>query len=108
MSTSTENQLPGFRSNDPKTSRNAAIDKYPTTGSDREKALDVIWENRENGTTADEVRIATGIDGIWKRVSELKKHGFIYAKGTRKVTSGSRASIFYPTLKTFKERRHDR
>lgn len=102
---SADNQLPGFRGSDPKTSRQAAIDKYPTSGSDRAKALDVIWENRENGTTADDVEKATGINGIWKRVSELKKHGFIYAEGTRKVSSGSQASVYYPTLKTFKERR---
>jgi hypothetical protein len=104
---SSENQLPGFRSSDPKTSRAAALDKYPTSGRDRAKALDIIWENRENGTTADDVFQATRIDGIWKRVSELKKHGFIYAEGTRKVTSGSQASIFYPTLRTFREKRQN-
>jgi len=101
-----ENQLPGFRGTDPDTSRKGAFDAYPRTGSDRLCALDVVWVCREDGgATYEDVVQATGNKGAWKRLSELKQGGWIIAEGARKVSSGSQASIYYPTMKTYLMRR---
>jgi hypothetical protein len=44
--------------------------------------------------TADEVQIHTGIDGIWKRVSDLKNMGFIAPTGhTRRSRQGREQEV---------------
>lgn len=94
------NRLPGFRGGDPSTSRKAALDAYPRSGSNRFAALRAVWSLRQHGATYEDVGGVTGINGVWKRLSELKQGGWIESRGTRKVSTGSEADIYYPTQKT--------
>jgi hypothetical protein len=101
MSEPGRNELPGFRSSDPDTSRQGAFDAYPRSGTHRLRALDVVWRRRAfGGATYEDVETATSIKGVWKRLSELKQGGWVRVEGTRKVSTGSQADIYYPTLKS--------
>jgi hypothetical protein len=87
------NVFPGFRSSDPATSRDGAKDAYSRTGTHRYKAFQAIA--CANGMTWDEVATQTGIQGIWKRLSELKNEGWIEAAGTRVCkTTGSPGTVY--------------
>lgn len=44
----------------------------------------------ERPLIAEEVKFQTGIDGIWKRVSDLKNMGFIAPAGFTKISSEGR------------------
>lgn len=90
-----ENRPGGARSTDPSTSRRAALDAEPRTGSQRRAALDAIRSSGQRGMTYYEVEVATGVDGIWKRLSELKQGGWIEVAGQRLVeATGSEADVY--------------
>jgi hypothetical protein len=100
------NHLPGFRSTDPDTSRQGAFDAYPRTGTQRSRALDVVWDNHLiGGATYEDVERKTGIRGVWKRLSELKQGGWVRTQGTRKVSTGSQADVYYPTMKAWRRKK---
>lgn len=61
-------------------------------GSLRHRALQVFFRF---DATADEVQIATRIDGIWKRVSDLKNLGFLEATGQRREARSGRMQEVY-------------
>ena len=56
-------------------------------GSHRHRALKVF---RHTDATADEVQIVTDIDGIWKRVSDLKNLGFVEPTGRTRLSRAGR------------------
>lgn len=88
-----KNELPGFRKGDPDTSRRGALDAFPRTGTQRAAALMAIAHSR--GLTYYEVQQATGISGIWKRISELKEGGWIEVIGQRFIPeTGSEADVY--------------
>jgi hypothetical protein len=92
---------PQARSSDPATSHQAALDAWPRAKSQRSKALAAIIFARTIGMTYAEVEIATGINGVWKRLSELKQGGWIKTTGhTRLVpATGSQADVYVATNK---------
>lgn len=50
---------------------------------------------QQRSMTADEVRLATGVDGIWKRVSDLKNLNLIRATGhTRRSRQGREQEVY--------------
>lgn len=64
--------------------------------------MDVVWKMRKfGGVTYEDVVNLTKNKGAWKRLSELKQGGWIVAVGTREVSTGSQASIYFPTLKAY-------
>jgi hypothetical protein len=67
----------GARRSDPETSKLAALQNEPRRGSQRAAVLDAIRDAGPAGLTAREAAWATGIEGAWKRVSELRQGGHI-------------------------------
>jgi hypothetical protein len=94
-----ENKRGGFRRTDPKTSKKAAFEATPRTGSQRRAALEAILARQPHGSTYEDVVRDTGNKGAWKRISELKQGGWIHPMGVRKVSTGSLADVYYPTYK---------
>lgn len=91
--------LPGFRSDDPETSRKAALDHYPRAKTQRHQALLAVARSEGGATYADVERI-TGINGIWKRLSELEQGGWIFPAGTRLIEeTGSEGQVYIVTDK---------
>lgn len=85
----------GARTSDPDTSKLAALRNQPRKNSQRAKILDAIRQSGSFGMTARECEASTGIDGAWKRVSELKQGGHIVSIGTRlDRNTGAEAEIF--------------
>jgi hypothetical protein len=98
---------------DPATSRQAARDTAPRTGTARRRALGYIVGAREHGRTADELLLLEHVgghnpagNGPARRVSELKAAGAIEPildldgqPRTRKTRSGSQAIIYVATAK---------
>jgi hypothetical protein len=100
---------------DPATSRKAARDTAPRTGSDRFRALERILVAGPRGCTADELLEADEADGRKpagngpaRRVSELKAAGAIEpayptfdsrSPLTRKTRNGSDATVYVATVK---------
>ena len=64
-------------------------------GSHRHLALLAFSRHWKSDATADEIQAATGIDGIWKRVSDLKNLGFIEATGQRREARSGRMQEVY-------------
>lgn len=94
------NAVGGARGGDPDTSKKAAFDIYPRSGSYRHRALLAVARAGARGATYDEVADATGIEGVWKRLSELKQGGWLTTSGHRKVGStGSDADVYVLTPK---------
>ena len=94
-----ENHIGGFKANGSDTSRNGAIDAYPRSGSQRWKALLCIAKS-PNGMTYMEVEHATGVRGIWKRISELKEGEWVEANGERFIPeTASLGDIYFATDK---------
>lgn len=90
----------GFRVTDPNTSKKAAFDAIPRSGTNRRKALEAVVSSLGAGMTYAEVEEATGINGVWKRLSELKDGGWIVVSGQRRVPkTGSDADVYVATLK---------
>lgn len=95
-----EDAIGGFRGSDPDTSRKGALDVYPRSASYRHQALIAIAKSGDRGMTYEEVEEKTGINSVWKRLSELRDGGWIYEAGERVVKStGSQATIWKMTQK---------
>lgn len=96
---------PGFRRTDPDTSRQAALDAYPRASTHRRYALNAIIRSGATGMTYYDVEKDTGINGVWKRLSELKQGGFIKHDGDRvRVVpkTGSNAEVYVATKKALR------
>lgn len=89
-----ENAPGGSRPSDPDTSRRAAWVHYPKSGSQRHRALLAIARAGAKGATASEVGGTTGIPGVWKRVSELKRGGWVIVDGGRYAENGHYAEVY--------------
>jgi hypothetical protein len=86
------------RRSDPTTSKKAGAMNAPGRDSLRGRALEAIRLSGERGLTAREVQTKTGIEGIWKRISELKQGGYIRATGTRTDPgTGAESDVFVVT-----------
>lgn len=99
-----DGDAPGARETDPATSHKASFNAAPRAGSQREQSLICIIryfnQSMGDGLTYKEVEVRTGIQGCWKRLSELEQGGWIYPSGTRLVSeTGSEARVYYPTDK---------
>ena len=83
------------RSTDPATSHLAALKHQPRAGSQRARILDAIADAGSRGMTAAEAGRATGINGAWKRVSELAQGGHITEAGIRvDPESGANGTVY--------------
>jgi hypothetical protein len=99
-----QERLGGFRRSDPDTSKKAAFDVVPRAGSQRRKALEALLDH--DGLTYAGVEAITGINGVWKRLSELKQGGWIEVRGTRRILeTGSEGDVYYPTVKAISWRK---
>jgi hypothetical protein len=101
----------GARATDPSTSHKAAILAAPRAGSQRYKALLCLYfhEHRYNGLTYYGIQKLTGIEGVWKRLSELKDGGWIEVVGQRRIAnSRTEGDVYRLTTKgrEFCERRN--
>lgn len=102
-----DDALPGARSSDPATSHNAAVLAYPRSGRNRWKCLTEIAIAGERGLTQDDVVQRTGINGAWKRLSELLAGGWIMTRGTRKGRSGTDQRVYVLSAKGYEALRAD-
>jgi hypothetical protein len=78
------------------TSRQAAIDNYPRSNTQRRRVLDAIVAAGEDGHTRDELSITLRlpINSVLPRVVELKRDGFVVESSkTRTTSTGSRATV---------------
>lgn len=89
-----QDSLGGFRKGDPGTSAKGAVDAYPRSGSQRWKALLGVASRGSEGATYEVVAMITGVQGIWKRLSELKDGGWIEVIGQEEVSTGSDADKY--------------
>jgi hypothetical protein len=90
----------GSRRTDPSTSQKAAFDAAPRTGTQRAVALRAIASAGGQGMTYWDVERATGITGVWKRLSELKQGGWIKVIDTRAIpATGSDGEVYAVTDK---------
>lgn len=85
------------------TSRKAALDNYPRSGTQRESILKMVALHAEDGRTRDELCVALGLDvsSVNPRIAELKEGGWIEQDGdrTRKTRRGSEAAVMVLTDK---------
>jgi hypothetical protein len=104
-----EDRAPGYRGSDPETSRQGAFDAWPRVGTQRSDALNAIIRAGRRGLCYAEVEQQTGINGVWKRISELKQGHWIVPCGlTRDVPeTGSRAEVYIATTKAIDKFRSD-
>lgn len=98
-----ENALGGFTS-DSETSRKAALDNYPRSGSQRYRCLVAIAKSGIAGRTFDELRQELDLYSADRRLSELKDGGWIESNGQeRKTQHGSDAVVYILTGKGQRE-----
>lgn len=93
------NELPGFRAGDPATSRKAAVDAYPRTGSRRRKILDAAIRAGGRGITFPEADALPGVREAWKRISELVEGGWLEAteRERKNPETGSDVTVYVAT-----------
>lgn len=98
--TDVEGIQPGARGTDPSTSKRAATLAHPRVGTHRFRVLEVLALHADRGgLTSEEIGLMTGINGVWKRCSELHDGGFAYTEGERKTLSGDDARIYHISSK---------
>ena len=89
-------RLPPFRRHSD-TSRLAAVDIYPRTGTLRRKVLDFICGQGWSGATDEEMQIALGMSGNTERPRrrELEIAGFIKDSGLRRRTLSGELAVVW-------------
>lgn len=97
----TANRLGGFRSTDPSTSRKAALDNYPRSGTQRARCFAAILTAGDRGATCAEVMDATDLahQSASTRLSELKRGGWVVASGERTGELGAKQEVLVATRK---------
>lgn len=101
-----ENATGGSRATDPDTSRKAALQNMPRSGSQRHRALVAIVAAGEHGLTGHEVAETTGIEyrSVTPRLRELKDGGWIEdADFTRTTNLNAEAHVLIATDKGRRE-----
>lgn len=97
-----ENSVGGARSSDPSTSKDAAVDVFPRSGSQRRRIFEAIAAAGADGLTSEEVSEITGIPfarSSGPRISELKRGGWIETHGTREGSMGAEQEVLVLTAK---------
>jgi hypothetical protein len=92
-----DNAPPAARVTDPATSHSPAAMAYPKSGQNRWKCLMEIAIAGERGLIQDEVIKRSGVNGAWKRISELVAGGWVAPHGTRKGKSGTEQRVYVVT-----------
>jgi hypothetical protein len=93
-----QNAMPGFRGQD--TSRHAAQDVFPRTGTQRATILLAVFRKGQFGMTFDEVRAEEGIYSADRRMSELADNGWLErTERERRTRHGSMATVMVTTQK---------
>src|SRR5215471_1700642 len=88
-----------WHSDDPATSRSAAIDNYPRLGTQRWKCLELIADAGAAGANFNELQRIGG-DSMRQRCTDLKQGGFIECDGQRRTTERhSEAQVYRLTPK---------
>lgn len=88
------------RATDPGTSHQAAFDHFPKAGSRRHVILHALARAGDHGLTQDEVAVETGINGAWKRLSELHQGGWAARLETREgKLSGAEQHVYTITAR---------
>lgn len=79
------------------TSRAAAQNALPSSGTKRRQVYDLIMSNMSNGLTADEIQITTGIspNTINPTIKGLADDGWIYDSGERRATRTGNMAIVW-------------
>jgi hypothetical protein len=95
---------------DPSTSRDAARANFPRAGSQRHVVLLAVVDSGARGLTAEECAEATGMrsgasgNSAAKRLSELRKAGYVRPTGTtRKTANGCDSVVCVATPKALEE-----
>lgn len=89
----------GARTSDPDTSKRAAKRHVGKSGTQRHSIYMAIENAGERGMTSDEAVRATGIEGGWKRISELHDWGFIAVAGERTaLRSDNMVQVYVSTI----------
>lgn len=99
--------LGAFSGKAPDTSRKAAIDNYPRSGTQRAKVLDEIVKSGRNGRTRDELTFLCELppNVATPRVKELVVGGWVEETDrTRRTRAKSEAAILVASEKTLQER----
>lgn len=103
-----ENRIGGFRKGDPSTSQKGALDVFPRSGTQRNRIVAALWNaesvkgdphpmNHEDIRKAADFPVGTG---VWKRMSELERGGWVNAYGQKKnKATGSYATSYILTDK---------
>lgn len=91
----------GARTSDPDTSKLAALQHEPRKGTQRARVLAEIRVCK-GGLTARQVTQLTGIEGAWKRVSELKQGGHVVIVGQR-LDLGNMADVYAVPRPSYKD-----
>lgn len=93
-----ENQLGRWRKGGPSASRQAAIDNYPRSGSQKQLILRALLERGERGYTADELRTdyshVLRFNTTAARLHDLEKDGWLDVLGERATSSGSKGRVY--------------
>lgn len=85
---------------DPATSRGAALDNYPRSGTQKRRVLDELYRRGSRGATYPELQQALGIGSAQQRLSDLKKDGWVEPNGLeRRTPRGSMADVYVVTQK---------
>jgi hypothetical protein len=85
------------RRTDPATSRHAAYEVVESGRNEQIKQaiLHAMRDLGGSGLTAGEIGDLTGIDGVWKRCSELERDGKLVTQGTRIWAGSGKAQRVY-------------
>lgn len=96
------------RGSDPDTSKAGAKDVVPRAKNQYARILKAMAE-RQDPLSYDQIEAATGIIGCWKRLTELRRYGWIAETGERVVpTTGSAAHTYALTDKAWEWLRANR
>jgi hypothetical protein len=102
--------LGAFSGNAPDTSRKAALDNYPRSGSQRLMVLEKVMATGLRGLTRDDISVITELppNVATPRVKELVEGGWLdETDRTRKTRSGSEATVLIASQKALQERSGD-
>lgn len=105
-----DDSLGAFSGSAPDTSRKAAIDNYPRSGSQRLLVLEKVMATGLRGLTRDDISVITGLppNVATPRVKELVEGGWLdETDRTRKTRSGSDATVLIASQKALQERSGD-
>lgn len=100
------NSLGAFSGNAPDTSRKAALDNYPRSGTQRSTVLAKVMATGLRGLTRDAICVVTDMppNVATPRVKELVEGGWLEETDrTRKTRSGSEATVLIATAKAHQE-----